>query len=54
MLYRHSPVKLAIRVVQGNQERLQLNGTHQTLAYSDGMNLFAENINIEEAIQKRH
>jgi hypothetical protein len=54
MLYRHSPVELAIRVVQGNQERLQLNGTHQTLAYTDGMNLFTENMNNERAIHKRH
>jgi hypothetical protein len=54
MLYRHSPVELAIREVQGNQERLQLNGTHQNLADTDGMNLLAENVNIEGAIHKRH
>jgi len=54
MLYRHSPVELAIREVQGNQERLQLNGTYQILAYSDGMNLLGEHMDIEGAIQKRH
>jgi len=54
MLYRHSPMKLAIKEVQGNQKRLQLNGTHQTLVYTDGMNLLAENMNSEGAIQKRH
>jgi hypothetical protein len=54
MLYRHSPVELAIREVQGNQERLHLNGTYQTLAYTDGMNLLGEHMDIERAMQKRH
>jgi hypothetical protein len=54
MLYHRSPVELAIREAQGNQKRLQLNGTHHNLAYIDGMNLLAENINDEGEIQKRH
>jgi hypothetical protein len=54
MLYRHSPVELAIREVQGNQERLHLNGTYQTLVYTDGMNLLGEHSDTERAMQKRH
>jgi hypothetical protein len=30
--------------VQGNQVGLKLNGTHQLLAYSDDVNLLADNI----------
>jgi hypothetical protein len=33
---------------------MQLNGARQTLAYIDGMNLLAGNMNIEGATQKRH
>ena len=45
-LYRRSPMKLVIREVPGNQERLQQNGTHQPLAYTDCMDLPAENLNV--------
>jgi hypothetical protein len=35
-----------IRKVQGNQARLNLNGTHQLLAYADDVNLLGDNIDI--------
>jgi hypothetical protein len=33
-----------IRKVQENQVGLKLNGTHQLLAYADGLNLLGDNI----------
>jgi hypothetical protein len=37
-------LEYAIVKIQENQERLQLNGTHQFLAYSDDVNLLGGNI----------
>jgi hypothetical protein len=34
----------AIRRIQGNQERLKLDGTHQLLSYTDDVNIVGENI----------
>jgi hypothetical protein len=37
-------LEYAIRRVQGNQEGLKLNGTHQLLAYDDNINILGENL----------
>jgi hypothetical protein len=38
------PLEHAIKRVQGNQEGLKLNTTHQLLAYADGVNIVGGNI----------
>jgi hypothetical protein len=37
-------LEYAIKHVQGNQEGLKLNGTHQLLVYADDMNLLGDNM----------
>jgi hypothetical protein len=53
MLYCHSfqpATECAIRKVQENQVCLNLNGTHQHLAYTDGINTLSENTNSKQKI----
>jgi hypothetical protein len=38
----------AIKEIQGNHERLEVHGKRQLLVYSDGINIFGENINAME------
>jgi hypothetical protein len=45
----NSASEYTIRRVQGNQEELKLNGTHQHLSYGDDVNIVEENI---DAIKK--
>jgi hypothetical protein len=40
----------AIRRVQKNQEGLTLNGTHQLLAYADGVNTVEENVDTTQKL----
>jgi hypothetical protein len=40
----NSAIEYAIRKVQENQVGLQLNGTHQLLAYADNVNLLGDNM----------
>jgi hypothetical protein len=39
-----------MRKAQGNQERLESNGTHQLLVYANDIKLLGENINIIKKI----
>jgi hypothetical protein len=41
-------LEYAIRRVQKNQEGLTLNGTHQLLAYADGVNTVEENVDTRQ------
>ena len=47
MLYRHcfpTALEYAIRRVQGTQDGLKLNGTHQLLAYADDVNILERSV----------
>jgi hypothetical protein len=43
VLYNYA-LEYAINRVQGNQERLKLNGTHQLLVYADDVNIMGGRI----------
>ena len=43
MLYNYA-LECVINRVQGNQERLKLNGTHQLLVYADDVNILGGSI----------
>jgi len=44
--------KYTIRGVQGNQEGLKLNGTHQLLVYVDNVNILGRSIHTIKITQK--
>jgi hypothetical protein len=43
-------LEYVIRRVQGDQEKLKFNGTHQLLVYVDDINLFRKDINTKTVV----